>query len=99
LPAEAAQVTANAEYAAPAVEGLSLHGDARYYGKAPTNDANALYIPSRTLVNLGFRYETWIGGQRVALTGNLNNVFNKKYWGLSNIGEGVNGSLSAKVYW
>jgi len=93
------QVTANAEYAVPGVEGLSLHGDARYYGKAPTDDANALYIPSRTLVNVGFRYETRISGQRVAFTGNVNNVFNKKYWGLSNIGEGVNGSLSAKVYW
>lgn len=93
------QVTANAEYAVPAVEGLSLHGDARYYGEAPTSDANSLYIPDRTLVNLGFRYETRIGGQRVAFTGNVNNVFNKKYWGLSNIGEGVNGSLAAKVYW
>jgi iron complex outermembrane receptor protein len=101
IPAEAArwQVTANAEYAVPAVEGLSLHGDARYYGKAPTDDANGLYIPSRTLVNLGFRYETRIGGRPVAFTGNLNNAFNKKYWGLSNIGEGRNGSLSAKVYW
>jgi iron complex outermembrane receptor protein len=101
IPAEAArwQVTANAEYAVPAVEGLSFHGDARYYGKAPTDDANGLFIPSRTLVNLGFRYETRISGQRVAFTGNVNNVFNKKYWGLSNIGEGVNGALSAKVYW
>jgi len=101
IPAEAArwQVTANAEYEVPAVEGLSLHGDARYYGKAPTDDFNTLYIPSRTLVNVGFRYETRIGGQRVAFTGNVNNVFNKKYWGLSNIGEGVNGALAAKVYW
>lgn len=93
------QVTANAEYEIPAVEGLSLHGDARYYGKAPTDDANTLFIPSRTLVNIGFRYETRIAGQRVAFTGNVNNVFNKKYWGLSNIGEGVNGSLSVKTYW
>jgi iron complex outermembrane receptor protein len=101
IPAEASrwQVTANAEYAIPAVEGLSVHGDARYYGKAPTDDANTLFIPSRTLVNLGFRYETRAAGQRLAFTGNLNNVFNKKYWGLSNIGEGINGSLSAKVYW
>jgi len=101
IPAEAArwQVTANAEYAVSAIEGLSLHGDARYYGKAPTSDANSLYIPSRTLVNVGFRYETRISGQRVAFTGNINNLFNKAYWGLSNIGEGANGSLSAKVYW
>lgn len=101
IPAEAArwQVTANAEYAVPAVEGLSLHGDARYFGKAPAEDDNVLFIPSRTLVNVGFRYETRISGQRVAFTGNINNLFDKKYWGLGNIGEGINGALSAKVYW
>jgi iron complex outermembrane receptor protein len=50
-------------------------------------------------VNVGFRYETRISGQRVAFTGNINNLLDKKYWGLGNIGEGINGALSAKIYW
>lgn len=100
-PAEAAkwQVTGNAEYSLPQLPGLSLHANVRYYGKAPTDDVNLLYIPSRTLANAGFRYETRIGGRGVTFTGNVNNLFNKKYWGLGNIGEGVNGSLSVRIAW
>lgn len=101
IPAEAAkwQVTANADYYVSAIPGLSLHGNVRYFGKAPTDDTNVLFIPSRTLANAGFQYETLIGGQKVAFTGNVNNLFNKKYWGLGNIGEGINASLSAKLFW
>lgn len=101
IPGEAAkwQLVGNADYSIPGVEGLSLHGTVRYFGKAPTDDYNTLYIPSRTLANIGFRYDTKLGRQRVAFTGNVNNIFNKKYWGLSNFGEGLNGSISAKIYW
>lgn len=101
IPAEAAkwQVTGNAQYALPAVPGFSLHANVRYYGKAPTDDVNFLYIPGRTLANAGFQYETRIGGQGVTFTGNVNNLFNKKYWGLGNIGEGINGSLSVRIAW
>lgn len=101
IPAEAAkwQVTGNVEYAVSGVPGLSLHANARYFGKAPTGDENILYIPSRTIANAGFQYETLIGGQKVAFTGNVNNLFNKKYWGLGNIGEGMNGALSVRIYW
>lgn len=101
VPAEAAkwQVTGNAEYALPTVPGLSLHANVRYFGKAPTDDSNFLYIPSRTLANAGFQYETRIGGQEVTFTGNVNNLFNKKYWGLGNIGEGINGSFGVRIAW
>lgn len=100
-PGEAAkwQVVANTEYAVPFIEGLTLHGAARYYDKAPTDDGNNLYIPSRTLVNVGFQYRTTIADQDLVFTGNINNVFNEKYWGQSNIGEAINGSLSVKAYW
>lgn len=100
-PREAAkwQVVSSAEYRVAAVPGLSLHGNLRYFGRAPTDDANTLYIPSRTLANAGLQYETRIAGQPVEFTFNINNLFDKKYWGLSNFGEGRNGSLSAKVYW
>ncbi|WP_157219808.1 TonB-dependent siderophore receptor [Flavisphingomonas formosensis] len=101
VPAEAAkwQVTANAEYYVSAIPGLSLHGNVRYFGKAPTDDYDTLYIPARTLAAIGFQYETRIGGRTVAFTGNVNNLFNKKYWGLGNIGEAINGALSARIYW
>ena len=93
------QYVANAEYAVPAVEGLSLHGSVRYFGATPTTDDNSLFLPGRTLVNVGFRYETLVGGRRTAFTGNVNNLFNEKYWDLTNVGEGVNGALGVKVYW
>jgi iron complex outermembrane receptor protein len=101
VPAEAAkwQVVGNTEVAIPGVPGLTLHGNVRYFGKAPTEDSNTLYIPDRTLANAGFQYETLVSGRKVTFTGNVNNLFNKKYWGLGNIGEGINASLSAKVSW
>ena len=100
-PAELAkwQLLANADYYVGAVPGLSLHGNVRYFGNAPANDLNRLILPSRTVANLGMQYETQIGGRKVTFTGNVNNLFNTKYWGLGNIGEGINASLSAKVHW
>jgi iron complex outermembrane receptor protein len=71
----------------------------RYYGKAPTDDVNRLYIPSRTIFSAGFQYATQIHGQKVEFTGNLNNLFDESYWGLGNFGEARNGSLSARIYW
>jgi iron complex outermembrane receptor protein len=50
-------------------------------------------------VNVGFRYKTRGSGQCVTFIGNINNLLDKKYWGLGNIGEGINGALSVKVYW
>lgn len=93
------QYVANAEYAVPGVEGLSLHGTVRYSGAAPTSDDNTLFLPARTVVNVGFRYDTEIGGQGVTFTGNLNNLLNEKYWDQTNLGEGLNGALAVKVRW
>lgn len=100
-PMEAAkwQLTANAEYSVPQVRGLSVHGNVRYFDKSPTTDFNTLYMPSRTVANVGFQYATLVGGRSVTFTGNVNNLFNKKYWAQSNLGEGINGSLSVKVGW
>jgi iron complex outermembrane receptor protein len=100
-PAEAArwQILANADYDVERIRGLSLHGNVRYFGEAPTDDYNTLYMPDRTLVNVGFRYRTVVGGQPVDFTGNVNNLLNQKYWSLGGFGEGVNGSLSVAVHW
>lgn len=101
MPAEAAkwQLLGNAEYHVAAVPGLSVHGNIRYFDKAPVDTVNALFIPSRTLANIGVQYEARIGGRKVLFTGNVNNLFNVKYWGLGNFGESMNGSVSARIHW
>jgi iron complex outermembrane receptor protein len=93
------QALANADYYVSAVPGLSIHANFRYFGKAPVDDTNFLFIPSHTSTSAGFQYETLIAGRKVAFTGNVNNLLGEKYWGLENFGEGRNGSLSVKVYW
>ncbi len=93
------QVAANADYDIPSVKGLSLHGSVRYYGDAYYDDLNAILIPHRTLANIGFQYQTEMYGHGVTFTGNINNVFNKKYWELNGFGEARNGALSVKVNW
>jgi len=100
-PSEASkwQVTGNADYYVSAVPGLSIHGNVRYFGKAPVSDLNILYFPDRTIASAGFQYETLVGGRKVTFTGNVNNLFNAKYWSMQNFGEGINGSLSAKIFW
>jgi iron complex outermembrane receptor protein len=101
IPAEASkwQIVGNAEYYVAAIPGLSIHGNVRHFGKAPTDDWNWMFIPGYTIASAGFQYQTRIGGRKVTFTGNVNNLFNRKYWGLQNFGEGINGSLSAKIYW
>jgi len=101
IPAEAAkwQITGNVDYYLPAVPGLSLFGNVRYFGKAPTSDFNTLYIPHRTIANAGLQYEATIGGRKVTFTGNINNLFNEKYWSFQNFGEARNGSLSVRIGW
>lgn len=101
IPAQAArwQLLVNAEYAVPAVEGLSVHGNVRYFGKAPTDDSNLLFIPARTLANAGIQYATTIGGRAVTFTGNVNNVLNKKYWTHGAMGEAINGAFGVKIGW
>lgn len=93
------QIVGNFEYDVSAVEGLSLHGNVRYFGDAPTSNDNLLIIPDYTLVGVGFRYATEISGRPVAFTGNINNLLNEKYWGLQNLGESINASLSVTVDW
>jgi iron complex outermembrane receptor protein len=33
------------------------------------------------------------------ITGNINNLFNEKYWELNTLGESINGSLSMRIDW
>ena len=93
------QWVANADYHPAAVPGLSFHGNVRYTGAAPTNDDNTVYVDRYTVVSGGLQYRTPISGRQVTFTGNVNNVLNARYWTQTNVGEAINGALSASVSW
>lgn len=92
------QVVGHGEYNVPAIPGLSLHGSVRYYGEAETF-APVVTIPGYTLASVGANYRTEVAGRGVVFTANINNLFDKKYWGLQNFGERRNASVSVTVDW
>ena len=93
------QYVANIEYRPALLQGLSLHGNVRYSGDQYYEDANRVLIPARTVADAGFQYRMTIGGRSATLTGNLNNVFNRKYWNLDMLGEARNASLDLRIDW
>lgn len=50
-------------------------------------------------MSVGAQYDTSLGGHKVTFTGNINNLFNRKYWELNTLGEGINGALGVSVEW
>jgi iron complex outermembrane receptor protein len=93
------QFVANFEYRPAALNGFSLHGNVRYSGDQYYEDANRVLIPGRTVADLGFQYRTTIAGRSATLPGNVNNLFNRKYWNLDMLGEARNGSLDLRIDW
>lgn len=62
------------------VPGLSFNLGAKYYGKAPVNSTNTLYLPSYTLVDANISYETQVAGKNLILRGSVKNLTDKEYW-------------------
>ncbi len=93
------QYVANFEYRPAMLAGFSLHGNVRYSGDQYYEDANRVLIPGRTVADAGFQYRTVIGGRSAALIGNVNNLFNRKYWNLDMLGEARNVSLDLRIDW
>lgn len=96
------QVVGNARYKVPALPGLELHGDVRYFGATYVSDNNLLVVPGRTVANLGLVYDFRWQRQDLTLIANLHNVFNRKYWAsggwsAGNVGEARNLSLSLRA--
>lgn len=96
------QVVANANYKVPGVSGLKVHGAARYFGASFVSDDNRLNVPGRTVVNAGFSRDFRAGGRDLTLIGNLNNVFNRKYWAsggwsTGNVGEARNLAVTLRA--
>jgi iron complex outermembrane receptor protein len=61
-------------------------------------------VPAYTLVNTGLSYAFKLNNRDATLNGNINNLFNKKYWagggwGAGNMGKAINGSVALKVKW
>ena len=44
------------------------------------NEENTLELPDYTIVDLGARYKTKLGGVNTTFLANVDNVANKKYW-------------------
>ena len=93
------QAALSAQYRIPAFEQLKLHGNLQYFGAAWATPQNRLEVPGRSIVNAGFSYDFRVQDHDLTLIGNIYNLFNKKYWALSdwsrmNVGEGRNLSLA-----
>ena len=93
------QAVVNAQYRVPGHDRLKLHGNVQYFGATWATPQNRLEIPSHTVFNAGFTYDFNVQGRDLTLIGNVYNLFNRKYWALSdwsrgNVGEGRNVSLA-----
>lgn len=98
------QAVANADYTISAIDGLSVHANVRYNGSSYITNTNDMKVPAYTLVNAGLSYQFKLNNRDATINGNINNLFNKKYWagggwGAGNMGEAINGALALKVKW
>lgn len=87
-----------AEYRLSSVPGLALSGGLYYVSKRAVNDSNQAFIDSYTLLSLGARYITRIGGKRTTFQAVLDNATDKNYWATAGNGLlGVGAPRTLKV--
>jgi iron complex outermembrane receptor protein len=80
------QVNLGAEWDTPFIPGFTLTGRVIHTGRQFLDQANLLRLPNWTRFDFGARYRTRIGGRSVVFRGNIENAFDKSYWGASNAG-------------
>ncbi|AOA59723.1 hypothetical protein BFG52_16130 [Acinetobacter larvae] len=82
-PTEAAERMAKiyTEYQLPWLDGLAITAGAYYTGKKYADSANTDILPAYTLVDMGLRYRSNIGGYPTTFNLNVSNLTNKTYWG------------------
>ena len=70
------------DYVVPNTDKLALSANLHYTGKRYADQRNVNAVPAYFTTDLGIRYVTkeWLGKQ-TTLRFNVNNVFDKKYWG------------------
>lgn len=65
----------------PGVTGLTANAEAHYYGSMMADANNNYVLPSFTLFNAGLSYRTTVAGHGVTLRAEVDNIFNRHYWG------------------
>lgn len=79
------------DYAVPVVDGLNVNARANYVSEQYLDSLNTYKLPDYTILDVGARYKTKLGGVNTTFLANVDNVTNKKYW------EGVFNSYYATV--
>ncbi len=72
--------TLGLDYAVPYVDGLNVNARANYVSEQYLNDANTLKLPDYTILDVGARYKTKVGGANTTFMANVDNVTGKRYW-------------------
>ncbi|SEL89073.1 TonB-dependent receptor [Acinetobacter sp. DSM 11652] len=67
------------EYKLP-VDGLSVNARANYVYSQYLNNTNTLELPDYTLLDIGAKYTTNLGGVDTTFRANIDNVTDEKYW-------------------
>lgn len=67
------------EYKLP-VEGLSVNARGNYVDSQYLNNTNTLELPDYTLLDIGAKYTTNLGGVDTTFRANIDNVTDEKYW-------------------
>ena len=80
------QANLGAEWDTWFVPGLTLNARVIYTSKQYVDQANNLSIPQWTRFDIGARYRTELNDTPVTLRANVENLFDKAYWGSSNSG-------------
>lgn len=76
------------------VDGLSINARANYVDSQYLNNTNTLELPDYTLLDIGAKYTTNLGGVDTTFRANIDNVTDEKYWagvfssGFATIGSG-----------
>ncbi|WP_294282926.1 TonB-dependent receptor [uncultured Sphingomonas sp.] len=73
-------VDLNLDWCLPGFEALSLDGAVTHQGRVASTVNNDLFIPARTLVDVGSRYRFAIGKNRATLRVSVSNLFNVYAW-------------------
>lgn len=74
------QGSVNAEWDLPAMRDLTLIGTVFYTGSQFVDQTNSREISSSTILDLGARYRSIIGGKNVVWRATLRNATGKDYW-------------------
>ncbi|RKG31206.1 TonB-dependent receptor [Acinetobacter tianfuensis] len=67
------------EYKLP-VDGLSVNARGTYVDSQYLNNTNTLELPDYTLLDVGAKYKTNLGGVDTTFRANIDNVTDEKYW-------------------